>query len=204
MVYHVPNMRGRASGGQTEWVELAGRLRNCDDSALEALYALLSKSKHTLSFRMLSAESTDDRLHEILVIVIEAIRSGKLRNPERLAAFVKTVSRRRTVEHIRRAVLQRRHFAAFDHTEPLAPGDESPEARTAQLERVESVLKAVQRLRPRDREILSRFYLREQPPEQICREMGITGTQFRLHKSRALAKCLELAQRHSTRPFKMA
>jgi hypothetical protein len=33
--------------------------------------------------------------------------------------------------------------------------------------------------------VLSRFYLFEQPQEQICAEMNLTATQFRLLKSRA-------------------
>jgi DNA-directed RNA polymerase specialized sigma24 family protein len=37
----------------------------------------------------------------------------------------------------------------------------------------------------RDREILTRFYLLEQSQEQICEEMGLNDTQFRLLKSRA-------------------
>ena len=37
----------------------------------------------------------------------------------------------------------------------------------------------------RDREILTRFYLLEQSQEQICKEMDLNDTQFRLLKSRA-------------------
>jgi RNA polymerase sigma-70 factor, ECF subfamily len=47
----------------------------------------------------------------------------------------------------------------------------------------------------RDREVLIRFYLEEQTPERICREMGLTETQFRLIKSRAKARFGELGKR---------
>ena len=47
-------------------------------------------------------------------------------------------------------------------------------------------------LSARDREILLRFYVSEQSPEQICAEMGITDTQFRLIKSRAKVKFAQL------------
>jgi DNA-directed RNA polymerase specialized sigma24 family protein len=46
----------------------------------------------------------------------------------------------------------------------------------------------------RDREVLMRFYLKEQSPRQICRDMGLTQTQFRLTKSRAKARFTELAR----------
>jgi RNA polymerase sigma-70 factor, ECF subfamily len=48
---------------------------------------------------------------------------------------------------------------------------------------------------PRCREILERFYLREQRREQICREMSLTETQFRLLKSRAKARLGDRGQR---------
>ncbi len=57
---------------------------------------------------------------------------------------------------------------------------------------MKSALAAMSR---RDREILERFYLREQTPEQICAEMNLTDTQFRLHKSRAKARLAALGQK---------
>ena len=51
----------------------------------------------------------------------------------------------------------------------------------------------------RDREILTRFYLREQSQEQICEDMNLTETQFRLLKSRAKARFGELGRRKVTK-----
>ncbi len=47
----------------------------------------------------------------------------------------------------------------------------------------------------RDREILTRFYLLEQTQQQICVEMQLSETQFRLLKSRAKARFGELGRR---------
>jgi hypothetical protein len=46
----------------------------------------------------------------------------------------------------------------------------------------------------REFEVLSRFYLREQPRERIQLEMGLTETQFHLLKSRAKARLTRLIQ----------
>jgi hypothetical protein len=43
-------------------------------------------------------------------------------------------------------------------------------------------------MNPERREILNRFYVLEQLPEQICTEMKLTDTQFRLLKNRAKAE----------------
>ena len=53
-------------------------------------------------------------------------------------------------------------------------------------------------LSERDRDILIRFYLKEQPQEQICKEMALTETQFRLLKSRAKAKFGEIGRKKLT------
>jgi hypothetical protein len=47
----------------------------------------------------------------------------------------------------------------------------------------------------RDFEVLTRFYIREHPPDRICREMGLTQVQFQLLKSRAKARLAELTKR---------
>jgi DNA-directed RNA polymerase specialized sigma24 family protein len=52
----------------------------------------------------------------------------------------------------------------------------------------------LRRLGARDREILEKFYFEQQAPDQICDEMKLTPTQFRLYKSRAIARCFDFAQ----------
>jgi hypothetical protein len=42
---------------------------------------------------------------------------------------------------------------------------------------------------------LTRFYLNEESAEEICDNMGLTDTQFRLIKSRAKARFGELGRR---------
>ena len=45
-----------------------------------------------------------------------------------------------------------------------------------------------------EQEILKRFYLDEQSAVEICAVMGITETQFRLIKSRLMARIVELSR----------
>ena len=51
----------------------------------------------------------------------------------------------------------------------------------------------------RDREILTRFYLMEETQEEICEEMNLSDTQFRLLKSRAKARFGELGRKRLAR-----
>jgi DNA-directed RNA polymerase specialized sigma24 family protein len=63
-----------------------------------------------------------------------------------------------------------------------------PEHLAIHEQNTEIALRILKSIGKRDREVLIRFYLEEQPAEQICREMNLTETQFRLIKSRAKAR----------------
>jgi DNA-directed RNA polymerase specialized sigma24 family protein len=62
----------------------------------------------------------------------------------------------------------------------MSPEEGAIRSQNSQI--MEDILRDCSR---RDREILTRFYLLEQSQEQICEEMGLNDTQFRLLKSRA-------------------
>jgi RNA polymerase sigma-70 factor (ECF subfamily) len=172
------------------WVQLARTIRSGDDAGTADLYASLTEPLRARLSRVVSPDDVDDSLQEVVVIVLEAIRREGLRDPERLAGFVRTIAYRRTVAHIRSRMLQRRFVEDADL---VASRDQTPEECAAGKERIEHLAKILRRLSLRDREILDRFYFRDQNAEQICREMHLTGTQFRLFKSRAIARCFDLA-----------
>jgi RNA polymerase sigma factor (sigma-70 family) len=132
--------------------------------------------------------------------VVSAIQRGDLREPDRLMGFVRTIVRRQIAGHIEQAVNSRRVQVDLDTTSTTVPDqrlDPEVEAMDRQEEEIAvNVLKGISR---RDREILTRFYLHEQSQEQICREMRLTVTQFRLLKSRAKARFGELGKRRLDR-----
>ncbi len=164
------------------WAGVVAKILANDGTGMVDLYQAIAGSAPP-------SESREDDVHETLVIVIEAIQRGELRDPERLMGFVRTIGRRHAVSHIRGNIAHRRRFQRGSR---IAPSREpSPEERFARRERLDSVLK---RLCTRDREILIRFYMEEQPPDRICVDLGLTRTQFRVYKSRALAQCFELSR----------
>lgn len=170
------------------WAEIVQKITEGDASGIEQLYQdlrVLVRGKFLANFsRMTGGYCFEDSVHEVLLIVLDAIRSGQLRDPEKLPGFIRTVARRQIVAYIRGVVARRRFTEAVEISTP-----DSPEARLRGVERVERVRTAIEQLGRRDREIIERFYFKEQSAEQICQEMNLTGTQFRLYKSRAIAKC---------------
>jgi RNA polymerase sigma-70 factor, ECF subfamily len=182
-----------AFSDQIPWASLVERVRNGDDLARDELCAELSDLARARLHWGVDPQLLNDKLHDVLVSVLEAIRDGSIRDPERLIGFVRTLSRRRVSLHIRTNIRRRDHFVPIGRMDFAAPAEESPEAVARRQERADTVHRVLRRVCARDREILLRFYLDEQAPERICREMGLTATQFRLYKSRALARCSQAA-----------
>jgi DNA-directed RNA polymerase specialized sigma24 family protein len=96
---------------------------------------------------------------------------------------------------IEQNVQRRRDMQGLEEGNSVSDGRESPEESVISRQRGEIMEAVLRDLSRRDREILTRFYLLEQPQEQICAEMDLTDTQFRLLKSRAKARFGEMGRR---------
>jgi RNA polymerase sigma-70 factor (ECF subfamily) len=77
----------------------------------------------------------------------------------------------------------------------LSDWHDNPERKVIARQRAEIARRVLNGVSRRDREILNRFYVLEQPQERICAEMGLSYNQFRLLKSRAKARFGELGRR---------
>jgi RNA polymerase sigma-70 factor (ECF subfamily) len=184
---------------QTDWAELVRQIREEDPAAMEELYALFGRGIRYYLCRQLGPQDLDDRVHDTFLIVVQAIRRGDLREPERLMGFVRTVVRRQVAASIEQAVHARRDLQDVEETTGLADRSESPEETLICKQQAEIMSTVLGSISKRDREVLTRFYLLEQPQEQICREMRLTETQFRLLKSRAKARFGELGRKRLAR-----
>lgn len=162
-----------------------------DAAGMEELYGILAGSIRYLIVRQLGIQVADDKLHDTFLIIVDAIQRGVVREPERLLGFVRTVVHRQVAGHIREQSLARREQQDVDTVRTLATRERSPEAATILRERVAIMQTVMAALSTKERDVLMRFYTQEQTQEQICREMKLTETQFRLLKSRAKAKFAE-------------
>ena len=177
------------------WADLVGRVRRGEASGAEDLYRTVSGNATARLRRNVDPHLVEDRLHDIVVTVLEAIQEGVLREPERLMGFVRTVTQRQVAAHIRSNMASRRRLTPINLLELPSPRQHSPDAALVREEKALALRRVMLQLRERDREILIRFYSYEQSPEQICQEMNLTPNQFRLFKSRAIARCSDVAHR---------
>jgi RNA polymerase sigma factor (sigma-70 family) len=179
-----------------DWAGIVARIRDGDNSAMEELYAIFARGIRYFLLRNLGSEELDDRVHDCFVIVTEAIRNGELRDPARLMGYVRTIVKRQIASAIDLAVDQRRTHVEYDETTfSVIDFNDDPEQTIISRQRTEIACKVMLSISRRDREILDRFYVQEQSQEQICEEMGLTTTQFRLLKSRAKTRFGTLGKR---------
>ncbi len=178
-----------------EWGILVNQIKVGEETGMEQLYKLFSRGIRYYLCRQLGPQELEDKVHDTFLIVVNAIRRGDLREPERLMGFVRTVVRRQVAAYIEQAVHNRREQADLETGITVADRKQNPEQEAMIRQKAELMESALSALSERDREILVRFYLKEQPQEQICREMDLTETQFRLLKSRAKAKFGEIGKK---------
>jgi RNA polymerase sigma-70 factor (ECF subfamily) len=184
-----------AGSDSVNWNNLVERIHRGEESGMEELYRLFGRGIRYYLCRQLGHQELDDKVHDTFVIVVQAIRRGELREPERLMGFVRTVVRRQVAAYIDNAVHSRRDELNLDLGVRVADRRNNPEQSAAFRQKVEFMLDVLRSLSERDREILTRFYLDEQSQESICQEMALSETQFRLLKSRAKARFGEIGKR---------
>jgi RNA polymerase sigma-70 factor, ECF subfamily len=180
---------------ETGWVDVVERIRRGEPGGMEELYRVFSKGIRFFLYRQLGPRDLDDKVHDVFLIVTQAICNGDLREPERLMGYVRTVVRRQVAAHIEDAVQERRNHSDLEGTLMLSDRAPDPERGAIDHEKEELAMRILKSIGKRDREVLTRFYLDEQSPDQICSAMKLTGTQFRLIKSRAKARFGELGKR---------
>jgi RNA polymerase sigma-70 factor, ECF subfamily len=178
------------------------RIHAGDPAGEEILYRNLASGARLFLQRKLGTQDVEDRVHDLFVIVVETIRRGDLREPERLMGFVRTVLNRQLSAEISRLVRARTNSVSLESAATLASRDPGPEHEVETRQKVELMKRVLRKMSQREIEVLSRFYLREQPPERIRSEMGLTETQFHLLKSRAKARLTRSIHRKmSSKPF---
>lgn len=176
--------------------EIVEGIQNNRPEAHEALYSMLQRSPRFFLWKETGVESTDDYLHDIYIIVVEAIRAGDIRIPDALRLFVRTITKRKVAQHIDSAIRSRHQDAEF--SDGLTVSCECPLSnpeRTAIVNERNAIIEdSLSFLNGRDQEIIRDFYGSGFNRKEICERLSISETQFRVRKTRALAVVAQKSQ----------
>lgn len=183
------------SESSMDWTRMVEAIRAGDANAMQELYQAFGKGIRIYLCRQLGMQDVDDKVHDTFLIVVQAIRNGELREPDRIMGFVRTVARRLVAGHIDHVVHRRRDSVPVESGVAVSDDSVTPEQDAIGREQVEIMLDVLREMSGRDRDILTRFYLYEESQEAVMRAMNLTATQFRLLKSRAKARFAELGRK---------
>jgi RNA polymerase sigma factor (sigma-70 family) len=139
-------------------------------------------------------QDAEDRIHDVFLQTVKAVRAGQLREPERLPGFVATIARRVAAQEVERRANTRRRTADIPQMDWLPDGRPDQETSLAEREELEVVRRVLSGLKPWERELLTRFYIREESPAQIQAGMGLSPGRYRVDKSRTLKRFAERGQ----------
>ena len=143
---------------------------------------------------------TEDFLQETWAIALVKIRDNGLDNPERLAGYLCGIANNLTLGEMRRVSRQR--TAVNSEIVALIPDESSNPFRHASRAEVCNQVRGLLNdlKKERDREILKRFYVREEDKESICKRLDVDSIHFNrvLYRARQrLKSIIEAADRRS-------
>ena len=81
-----------------DWAGIVSSIQRGDESGTEELFRVFSRGVRFFLARPLGAQDCEDRMHDVLITVVEAIRNNRIREPERVMGFVRTIARRRVMQ----------------------------------------------------------------------------------------------------------
>lgn len=155
---------------------------------------------YLLKRRTRDAELALDLRQDTLRVAIEKLRSSSLDEPAHLAAYLRGVALNLWIAHQRKSV-RRATTADSDAVEAAADVAESGPFENVSRVQVRAAVGALldELGTPRDREILTRVYLRDEDKDDVCAALGVDATHFNRVLFRAKQRFRELLVRADRR-----
>jgi RNA polymerase sigma factor (sigma-70 family) len=170
-----------------------------DRDAVGQLYGHVMPGLRAFLAMRVPRDLIGDMSHDIFLALVRCIEKGAIRDPRCLYGIIRTIAVRLVAEYRKSKCTSASSVDATLLEASVPDNRQNQEVEIQKKQRLEIAFEVLASLSARDKEILRRFYLLEQSQEQICQEMGLTSTQFRLLKSRAKARFSELARRRMQR-----
>ncbi len=162
---------------------LARRIAADRDGSAEALLCrrLFPRIRAYGMCHLRQEAAASDFAQHVLVVLLEALRAGRVTEPERLAAFVMGTCRNTVLDWRR---VDRRRRALLERFRPLlAPLAEE----TSALDR-EKLAQCLEHLTPRERAIVVLTYFVDNDADEIGRELAMSTGSVRVARHRTLKR----------------
>jgi len=134
-----------------------------------------------------SAAAADDLVQQVLLATLEALRAGKLRDPEKLPHFVLGVARMTVIE-LRRGTKRREALLEAYGAILVPEAQAEPEVDRERLAR------CLQSLKERDRSVVTLTFYDDRTGGEVARFLGVSEANVRVLRHRAIRQlrgCME-------------
>ena len=125
--------------------------------------------------------AAEDLAQQVLLVTIERLRAGDVRNPDEIGSFILGTSRMlagSTERKARRREMLTAQFHAADlYTQPASDGTD-----------IDAVERCLHQLAERDRRVLVLTFYADKTSAEIAGELGVTGAAVRVARHRALQR----------------
>lgn len=170
--------------------EVAGSPAGHAAAAEGELYRRFARRIRLFGLRHLHDDmAADDLAQQVMLITIERLRAGEIRNPDEIGSFILSTSRI-VASGLRRTERRRQHLQQRVEV-TLEPTESPMDARALDADRIGPCLGA---LRERERMILLLTFYAERSAVEIAGTMRMTAGAVRVARHRAVAAmrdCLE-------------
>jgi RNA polymerase sigma-70 factor (ECF subfamily) len=173
--------------------DLVERIQSGDSTAEDAVTRVYNKPIFVMVLaRTHDREAALDLTQDVLVAVLEAVRNGQVREPERLAAFVYGIARNLVNNYFRSRTSQPSTDPLSDDL-PVAAITDDPGA----FEQMDFVRRILERTDPVDRKILLMMLVDGYRADEVAAQLNLSSEVIRQRKCRALKKIMERAKKMS-------
>ena len=194
-------MRGSAQTGLSAAAdsELATAIAAAADGGAQAeeseLYRRFARRVRLYGLKHLRDEAAaDDLAQQVLLVTIEKLRAGEVRNPGEIGSFILGTSRM-LAGSMTRKTRRREALLALFHT-----ADRYVDPSDGGSGDIEALERCLHGLAERDRRVLLLTFYAEKTSAEIAAELGVTGTVVRVARHRALGRLRDCVSVPETSP----
>jgi RNA polymerase sigma-70 factor, ECF subfamily len=161
--------------------ELVGQIGSGERQAEAELFRRMAPRIRLYGLRHLRDEhGADDLTQQVLITTLEALRAGRLREPEKLASFVLGTCRM-TVLDLRRGAQRKARLLEQFGEDLIAPAP----APAPQLDH-EHLARCVQNLKERERAVVIMTFYDEETSAEVSNFLGVSEANVRVIRHRAI------------------
>jgi RNA polymerase sigma-70 factor, ECF subfamily len=190
---HSSNPRGNSLQFQSFDESYVDRLRGGDFRTQEHFVAYFSELiQLKLRSRLHSPQAIEDVRQETFARVFAALRNDKLRQPDRLGAFVNTMCNNVLLEQYRSS--SRSSSLEDEEQEDFPALNVDVLGTIAAQQMAQKIRDILEEMPERDRRLLREVFLEERDKDEVCRDFGIDRDYLRvlLHRAKQSFKSIYL------------